>query len=129
METEENKPESKKIPQPKGEPLGSEGFKPTEAFLYKAEYEQALKWIKESISNVNFIMGVIIVVLAVGFITMFISVASLFFQWNGMSASAQADLKKSIIDQTEVSKQLIKTTNKIETILNKIVVPTPSSSQ
>ena len=78
-------------------------FQPTEALIYRQEFERAIKYVDERIANTNFIMGVIIVILLVGFLTLLVSVVGIFGQYIGLKANSDVQVINSI---NELKKQL-----------------------
>lgn len=67
-------------------------FEPTKALIYRQEFDRAIKFVDERIANTNFIMGVIIAVLFLGFITMLITVIGIYGQYIGLRNSSDVQV-------------------------------------
>jgi len=67
-------------------------YEPFKALIYRQEFERAIKFIDERIANTNFIMGIIIVVLFVGFVTLLVSVIGIYGQYVGLKTNSEIQL-------------------------------------
>lgn len=107
-----------KAPEPVQEDV-KEGYRTPEQLVFREEFNKAQKWIDERISNSNYVMGVIIVVLAVGFITLLVAVVAIIIQVWGFNSNIQREMIQSIDKQTEIIREFNKGVDKLNNI-NKI---------
>jgi hypothetical protein len=106
----------------------AEGYRSTEQIIFRKEFEKVQDWVDERLSNINNVMGVIILVLALGFITLGFSLWSLVQQ--SMNSYDQTKLKQLTTDNINTAKQLKQSVDKLNIILkeiNKNPSPNPTS--
>ena len=65
--------------------------------------EKEAGWLKKGIENVNFIMGVIVIVLFLGYLSMLLGFFSILVQWWGFNANTQSEMLKA---NTELKKEV-----------------------
>lgn len=101
----------------------SPSYKPTEAIIYRQEFERAIKFLDERVANTNYIMGVIVVVLFVGLLACLFAVFTMFQQ--AQLANKELGYKKSIDKQVDATNELKNTVNQLNSsIKNFKVTPT-----
>lgn len=87
-------------------------YEPNKALIYRQEFDRAIKFVDERIANTNFMMGVIIVVLLVGFVTLLVSVIGIFGQYIGLKTNSEIQLINTVnelnkkVDTNQVNSNL-----------------------
>lgn len=84
----------------------AEGYKTPEQLIFKAEFDKALKWMDDRIANTNYVMGVIIVVLAIGFLALLVAVIAILVQLFGINGSEEARITNALEEQTKTMQLL-----------------------
>ena len=107
--------QAKKEPgKPKEVDAGSD-FNPTTVGVIDAKFS----WIEERIKHLNGMMGIIVIVLLVGFFTLGFALATILIQWWTFNANIQQDFMKSINQENQNINQLNGTIDKLNGSLQK----------
>ncbi len=77
----------------------SEGFKSPQQLVLKPEFEKFQNWMEKRLSNTDYIMGVIVTVLFVGFLGLLGAVIAIVIQVWGFNLNAQREMVNAIDKQ------------------------------
>lgn len=106
--------EAQPIPKKIEGPGVKDDYVTREEAVVKSYFEEQMGWLKERIGDTNYVMGVIVIVLAIGFITLLITVIGIVIQAWGFNANIQSEMTSATKEQTQVIKALNEEIQKLE---------------